>query len=292
MKTWKPSLLCSHKLTAIGLLLAGALVATAPILAAPGGSIFISGHDPVWHSNFGGNTTGAKHLAETAIDFARNGNAEKFLFIEAKSDPVPSGNAYENPFLTSRLKYSGQYDVMDFANLSGLADFRATLDNYSAIVVASDHGGMLAADELDFLNDHSADIIDYINNGGGLAAFAESNAKGLIGSTPRFQFLPFLVSSSDFQASEVANTVTPYGTSLGLVNSDVNGNFSHNFFTKTGGMEPVDLYNGNPQMPLSLAFRGTIDETGVNVPENASTFGLLAAGFAVIAIARRRVCAA
>ena len=271
-------------------LLCAALLTGAPALAATGGSIFITGHDPVWHSNFGGNTTGAKHLAETAIDFARNGNAEKFLFIEAKSDPIPGGNAYENPFLASPLKYSGQYDVMDFANLTGLANFRSTLDNYSAIVVASDHGGMLGADELDFLNDHSADIIDYINNGGGLAAFAESNATGQIGTTPRFQFLPFLVSSSDFQSAETANTVTPYGASLGLVNSDVNGNFSHNFFSATGGMEPVDLYNGNPQMPLSLAFRGTIDETGVNVPEHASTFGLLAAGFAIIAIARRRTC--
>jgi hypothetical protein len=274
------------------LLLAGLVAASGNAFAATGGSIFITGHDPVWHSQPGGNSVGAKHLAEAGIDFARNGSATKFLFIEAKTDTVPGGNAYENPFLSSNLKYSGQYDVMNFEDLTGLSNFRTALNNYSAIVVASDHGGMLGGDELGFLNNHSGDIIDYINNGGGLAAFAESNATGQIGSTPRFQFLPFLVSSSDFQSAETANTVTPFGASLGLSDSDVNGNFSHNYFTQTGGMTPVDLYNGNPEIPLSLAFRGQVTETGVATPETASTFALLTAGLVILGVTRRRVCAA
>jgi hypothetical protein len=281
----------SLKHSAIALLLAGVAVSGGSAWAATGGSIFITGHDPVWHSAIGGNTVGAKNLAETGIDYARNGSSTKFLFIEAKNDPVPSGNAYENPFLSSSLKYTGQYDVMDFADLTGLSNFRTTLNNYSAIVVASDHGGMLGADELDYLNDHSADIIDYLNNGGGLAAFGESNATGQIGATPRFQFLPFLVSSSDFQASEVANQVTAFGASLGLTDFDVNGNFSHNYFSGTGGMTPVDLYNGNPEIPLTLAFRGTVTDTGVNTPETASTFALLAGGLLTLTVVRRKVCA-
>jgi hypothetical protein len=270
------------KLTLLGL-----ISAASSVFAATGGSVFITGHDPVWHSNFGGNAAGAKNLAETAIDYARNGNVEKFLFVEAYNDPIPGGNAYENPFLSSSLKYSGQYDVMNYEDLFALSNFRTTLNNYSAIVVASDHGGMLGKDELAFLNGHSSDIIDYINDGGGLAAFAESNAALQIGTTPRFQFLPFLVSSSDFQTGEVGNTVTAYGSSLGLVDSDVNGNFSHNFFSGTGGMTPVDLYNGDRQKPLSLASRGTFTDTGVNVPEITSSLGLLAFGFLVTAGGRR-----
>ncbi len=175
--------------------------------------------------------------------------------------------------------------AMDGAALSALADFRAALDSYSAIVVASDHGGMLSADELLFLNAHNADIIDYLNDGGGLFAAAESNARGLIGGTPRFGFLPFLVSSTDFQQPEVSNTVTAFGATLGLANADVNGNFSHNYFASTGGMTPVDLFNGNAAFPLTLAHRGTIGPTGVPEP---GTFLLLAMTLGALAASRRR----
>ena len=252
---------------------------------ASAGSIFITGHDPIWHSGIGGNFTGARNLARTGIQFARAGSPLPFLFIES-NDPVPSGNAYTLPFLTTALSYlPGDFVHMNATGLSALPDFRAALDSYSAIVVASDHGGMLSADELAFLNAHSADIIDYINDGGGLYAEAESNATGMIGSTPTFGFLPFLVSSTSFQTAESGNTVTAFGASLGLVNTDVNGNFSHNFFSSTGGMTPVDLYNGNPQMPLTLAFRGPITPTGVPEP---STFVLLTAGLLAAGLRRQR----
>ncbi|MGH9332552.1 MAG: hypothetical protein ACRD21_02250, partial [Vicinamibacteria bacterium] len=179
------------RLRALLVILVAAVVPASPVFA---GSIFVTGHDPIWHSNFGGNSVGARNLALTGIDFARNGSALPFLFIESKTDPIPPGNAHEAPFLTSALGFAaGDFDVMDGADLLGLADFRATLSNYSAIVVASDHGGMLSADELLFLNSHALDIIDYLNDGGGLFASGESNATGMIGATPRFAFLPFLV---------------------------------------------------------------------------------------------------
>ena len=255
---------------------------TAPAFA---GSIFVTGHDPIWHSNFGGNTVGAENLALTGIDFARNGNIEPFLFIES-NDPVPSGNAYEEPFLVSALGFApADFVAMDATALLALPDFRTALDSYSAIVIASDHGGMLSADELSFLNAHALDIIDYLNDGGGLFAAAESNARGMIGATPRFGFLPFLVSSTDFQASEIANVVTPFGASLGLVDADVNGNFSHNYFASTGGMSPVDLFNGLADRPLTLAYRGQIGIGGVPEP---GTILLLGAAFGALFAARRR----
>ena len=172
---------------------------------------------------------------------------------------------------------------MEAADLLALPDFRATLDDYSAIVVASDHGGMLTSAELSFLNGHAGDIIDYLNGGGGLYAEAESDATGNIGSTPRFAFFNFVGSSSDFQASEVGNTLTPFGASLGLTSADVNGNFSHNYFSATGAFLPVDLFNGDPTLPLSLAFRGDL----VQEPEPGTVL-LVGIGCAGLSLRRRK----
>ena len=271
--------------------LRGALITASlsiAALTASAGSVFVTGHDPIWHANQGGNTVGATNLAQTGIDYARNGSALPFLFIESKTTPIPPGNLRTESFLTSVLGYGGQYVVMDAADLSGLADFRTTLDSYSAIVVASDHGGMLGAAELAFLNGHVADIISFLNAGGGLYAEAESNATGMIGAEDPFGFLPFLVASTSFQAAETSNTVTSFGAGLGLVAGDVNGNFSHNFFSSTGGMSPVDLFNGNPSMPLTLAFRGQIDTGGVIPIPEPETYALMLAGLGALGMVARR----
>jgi len=125
------------------------LLAVAPAARALDTSVFVTGHDPIWHAGEGGNFTGAANLARTGIEFARDGDTNPFLFVEAKTAPVPAGNAYTAPFLMSELGYGpGDYVQMDAADLAALPDFRAALSGYSAIVVASDHGGMLTSAEL------------------------------------------------------------------------------------------------------------------------------------------------
>lgn len=255
--------------------------------SAGAGSVFVTGHDPIWHSANAGNPAGAANLARTGIEYARNGSTLPFLFVESITTAIPPGNQRTASYLNSQLGYAlADYVVMDAAALGALANFRTALNSYSAIVVASDHGGMLGAAELQFLNSRAADILDYLNAGGGLYAEAESNATGMIGATPRYGFLPFLVSSTSFQAAETSNTVTAFGAGLGLTNTDVNGNFSHNFFASTGGMNPVDLFNGDPRIPLTLAFRGTLTPGGV-VPEPGTVL-LLAIAIALFGLALGR----
>src|SRR5687768_18488056 len=77
------------------------------------GSIFVTGHDPVWHSEFGDNAAGAINLASTAIEFARNGSLLPFLFVESTTAPVPGGNAFEAPFLSHLGYTAADYDVAD-----------------------------------------------------------------------------------------------------------------------------------------------------------------------------------
>jgi hypothetical protein len=266
-------------------------VIAASALTAQAGSIFLSGHDPIWHAGSSQNSEGARHLATIGIEFARQGSSKPFLFIESKFVRIPVGNAFEAPFLTSALGYSpGDYTVADAAELSALPDFRLALDDYSAIVIASDHGGMLTGAELSFLNSRGTEIIDYLNDGGGLAAFAESDATGLLGETPRFGFLPFINSQvDDEQDREEGNVITEFGAGLGLLNSDVNGNFSHNIFMPVAGMEAVDLRDGDPGQILSLAFRGSgISSEGI-IPEGSTIWGVLGLALGIgLEVWRRR----
>jgi hypothetical protein len=159
------------------------------------------------------------------------------------------------------------YSVADDGSAGGSVLNLNTVNfsNYSAIVIASDFGGWLRQSEVDILIARSAALLNYVNQGGGLVAFAESGPPlpGLL-THGAFGYLPFLVSSAALNQTEVGNTLTPFGLSLGLTDADINGNASHNIFTATGGMNVVDRDSHNDI--LSLAAFGTFGPGGV-VPE-------------------------
>ena len=70
------------------------------------GRIFVTGHDPIWHAQIGGNAIGARNLAQAGINFAVGSSTLPFLFVESITTAVPSGNFHTAPFLTSALGYA------------------------------------------------------------------------------------------------------------------------------------------------------------------------------------------
>ena len=257
------------------------------------GSVFVTGHDPDFHAptGVGPNAPGARRINQAAISYVMNplfnpflaGGATKFLFVESKIS-IPSGHRRgRDGMLASGYVEGVNFDWHDASTLNAALLQLGSV--YSALVVASDFGAMLTSAELGILNTSASSIISFINAGGGLYAMAENNGgAGLTGSTPKFGFLPFLVTSAADHSTEAGYTVTPFGASLGLTNGDVNGNFSHNIFTSTGGMNVVDVdETGNA---LSLAARTRFSDHGV-VPEPSTLF-LLSGGLVGIAIAALR----
>lgn len=117
---------------------------------------------------------------------------------------------------------------------------------------------------------------------------AESNSgAGLTPNGGFFGYLPFVISSAQKNQEETGITVTPFGTSIGLSNSDVNGNASHNIFPVTSGFNVVDLDSSGSI--LSLAGRGQVTDGGVGAVPEPPSLCLLAAGlFAFYGMFRMR----
>lgn len=236
-------------------MLAATLAVASTALA---GSIFLTGHDPDFHASLGGNLAGAQRINQVAITFVQDpafnpfyfGGAIKFLFVES-SIAVPGGHTVgKNGIIASGYVEGVHFDHATAATLNAGLNNLGTV--YSAIVVASDFGGILTQAELNILNSRNADILAFLNAGGGIYCMAEGN--GGAGLTPgggQLAFLPIVVTAPAANQSEVGFTVTPFGASIGLTNGDVNGNASHTYFSGLGGLNPVNLDAAGRVMSLA-----------------------------------------
>jgi hypothetical protein len=254
---------------------------------ASAGSIFLTGHDPDFHAFVGGNAAGAAHINQVAIGFVQDpafnpffaGGVHKFLFVESTISP-PAGHVNGvNGIIASGYVNGVNFDLADASTLNSALNKLGT--TYSAIVVASDFGGVLTQSELDILNARRNSIIGFLNQGGGLYAMAEIGPPLGLTTSGQFGYLPIVASSAAKNQSEVGNTLTPFGMSLGLLTSDINGNFSHNIFTTTGGLNVVDMDSSGEI--LSLAGRQQ-----VFIPEPASVALLGVGGVCLLGCVRRR----
>jgi hypothetical protein len=216
--------------------------------AAQAGSFFLVGHDPDFHGSLGGNTTGARRINQVAIGYVQDpafnpyffGGATKFLYVESRIAPPVGHTVGKNGVVASGYTEGVHFDHHDATTLNAAINQLGTV--YSAIVVASDFGGILTQAELNVLNSRNADIIAFLNNGGGIYCMAQSNlGAGLTPGGGHLAFLPIVVAAPGLNQSEIGNTVTAFGASLGLTDADVNGNASHTVFSTTGGLSVVDI---------------------------------------------------
>jgi hypothetical protein len=262
------------------------------------GSFFLTGHDPDFHAAVGSNAIGAQDITRDALNFIMDpafnpfvaGGNTHLLFVECNDFaptgecPIPGGHVDGAPGLSLSLPAGVTFETHGAD--SGLATELGLLGTkYSGIVIGSDFGGMLTQAELDILNAQKGQIDAFLNSGGGLYGMSEGSGCCALTTTNRWGFLPFITIQAPKDQGEAGFTVTPFGASLGLTNSDVNGNASHSVFTGTFGLNVVD--NDSQGEIMSLAGRGKVTGGGIETPE-PGTLALLASGLAGLAGLRFR----
>jgi hypothetical protein len=253
------------------------------------GPVFITGHDPDFHAQ---DSTGAQNLLREGLNFVTGGTfddgpATKFLWVESRIAPPGGHRTGELGLNAIGLTLGVNYDRVNAAELATV-----NFSLYKAIAIASSFGGLLGEAELDGLIARKADITAFINAGGGLLALAECFPTGfgcqadlLTGPTSKlYSYLPVSVSSIP---PSPPFTVTAFGASLGLTNSDINDP-THNSFGLIGGLNPVDLDTSS--QATTLAGVVTISGGGFvpTIPEPA-TLLLFGSGLAGLLVWRRRL---
>lgn len=263
-------------------LIAGAIVCSLFPGRAIAGPVFLTGHDPDFHSQ---SSAGAASFFTTALDYVMSGqlndNVHKLLWVESFLPPNSGHLVGANGLVTIGLTAGVDYDVVDAAGFA-----TADLSQYTAIGVASTFGGMLTSAELNALIARSADIAAFINGGGGLFASAECEVATFAGCGGAdnltaahgalFSFLPIVASPV---GTFPPYTLTAFGGTMGFSAAAIayiNECCTHNSFASTGGLNVVDSDSVGNATTLAGIVR--VDGGGfIPVPEPA-TMSLLAIG--------------
>lgn len=224
----------------------------------PGG-VFVSGHDSDGHA--GGEHDGqliaaAERIIARAVEYVswKKPNPKILLATDLR---FPGGDNGDSRRALGRYNFtvadygSGQEGALDLHTVN--------FKDYDILFVASSYGGWLRQDELDILNSRRADVMEFVNGGGGLVALAESGgrlrADSLYPGVTRdhYRFLPVPVSTVQFAEDEHGSRISPEGEAMGLTLFEYL-NSTENYFTTTGGMDVID-YSAAGSI-TTLAYRG------------------------------------
>lgn len=275
--------------------LAGLVAALLLPATTSAGPIFLTGHDPDFHSQ---GQPDAGSFFTTALDFVMGGNlndnVHKLLWVESFL-PVNSGHLVGADGLISIGLTAGiDYDVVDAAGFAA-----ADLSQYSAIGVASTFGGMLTSAELNALIARKTDIASFVNAGGGLFASAECEVATFAGcggadnlTAPHGALFGFVPVGASPVGTFPPYTLTAFGSTFGFdaqAIAYINECCTHNSFSATGGLGIVDT--DSQGRATTLAGNVTIDDGGFHdVPEPATMalLGISLAGYGVRRSRRRR----
>jgi hypothetical protein len=218
-----------------------------------GGRFFLSGQAPDFHAV---EEAGARGQLTKALAYVREGSSLPFLWVESRI-AAPQGHRSGKAGLGAIGLVEGQdYVHLDAAQLKAQpGPWWSTLSaRYSAIVVASDVGGLLTQEELDQLNAHRGALTRFMRDGGGLVAFSQ----GGLGLTRRdfFEFLPFIVLPGSGTPAAAELSVTEFGQqALGLEAGDV-GLPAYTRFDGTSGFAPAVV---NEETGEVLAVAGQVE---------------------------------
>jgi len=260
------------------------------------GRVFVTGHDADGHAALGLNDrASAQRIVQKAVAFVVHGK-ERTRLLYVTSDELGDQSGYkgmvDSGFSHCRAPAStpaGCFEVASTASvIPSLGRVLApseilsleTVDfqNFDAVVVGSRGAGLSQLD-LNTLNTRRGELVEYVRQGGGLVAFAESVAEDLHPSLilsahgPRFvgqfNFLPCLkvpcvLPSETANQAEVGFRVTSAGKALGLADEDVNNNYTHNVFPDPAGYQIID--KDVSSRPVSLATEGICGEKRLGGP--------------------------
>src|ERR1051326_2724605 len=129
------------RLTAIPI---AALLSALAVHSAFAGSVFVTGHDPDFHSTQGPNTTGAINIIDQGLNFVRDGSTAPILFLESSTANNSLGDHVDSEAGLQASGYTpGNTSGNHYVKVDATQFASVNLSQYSAIFVPSDHGGSL-----------------------------------------------------------------------------------------------------------------------------------------------------
>ncbi|MFN3652436.1 MAG: hypothetical protein ACK47B_22910 [Armatimonadota bacterium] len=218
-----------------------AIVLFGGVQPAYAGGLFVTGHDPDYHSNPNGpDPIAARGILNVAVDYVTEGKPNPRILV-VTSRINPGGNQKDTVLGITAAGFTG-FDVASAGGQEGTLDVaNVNFYNYDAIIVGSDVGGWLRQEEVDLLVARKFELETYVDAGGGLVVLNESGNRGDVGTAyqgvqyNRYGFVPLVISEAiSHHQHEGEFQVTPAGAAIGLTNAMVNGNWAHSYFVSFG----------------------------------------------------------